>query len=119
MDCSGDDAGDQGSLSIWHSDIGTPIHFQEESGLVTFEAFNSTSLSRCQSVVIPPVQMRQSPTAFSRISTGDSDIPSSCDMKQEPKFKILQGKLAFFESGLSRYFPLETESTESLSPTYC
>ena len=24
-----------------------------------------------------------------------------------------------FESGLSQYIPLETESTESLSPTYC
>ena len=33
---------------------------------------------------------------FSRVSTGDSDIPSSCDMKQEPKFKPLQGSLAFF-----------------------
>ena len=32
---SGGEAGDRGSLSIWHSDIGTPIHFQEESGIVT------------------------------------------------------------------------------------
>ena len=34
--------------------------------------------------------------AFSRVSTGDSDIPSSCDMKDEPEFKALQGKPAFF-----------------------
>ena len=26
---------DQVSLSSWHSDIGIPIHFQEESGIVT------------------------------------------------------------------------------------
>ena len=32
---SGGEAGDRGSLSIWHSDIGTPIHFQEELGIVT------------------------------------------------------------------------------------
>ena len=32
---SGGEAGDRVSLSIWHSDIGTPINFQEESGIVT------------------------------------------------------------------------------------
>ena len=60
-----------------------------------FEALNYVCLSRCQSDMIPPVQMRRRPTAFSRASIGDSDIPSSCDMKQEPKFKPLQGNLAF------------------------
>ena len=30
MDASGGGAGDQGSLSSWNSDIGIPIHFQEE-----------------------------------------------------------------------------------------
>ena len=34
MDDSGGEAGDQESLSSWHSDIGIPIHFQEESGIV-------------------------------------------------------------------------------------
>ena len=29
-------AGDQASLSSWHSDIGIPINFQEESGCGTF-----------------------------------------------------------------------------------
>ena len=33
---SGGEAGDRGSLSSWHSDIGIPFHFQEESGIVTF-----------------------------------------------------------------------------------
>ena len=32
---SGVEAEDRCSLSIWNSDIGTPIHFQEESGIVT------------------------------------------------------------------------------------
>ena len=35
MDASGGEAGNRGSLSSWHSDIGIPIHFQEESGQVT------------------------------------------------------------------------------------
>ena len=40
--------------------------------------------------------MRWRPRAFSRISTGDSDIPSSCEKKDEPAFKTLQGNPAFF-----------------------
>ena len=36
MDSSGGEAGDQGSLSSWNSDIGIPIHFQKESGIITF-----------------------------------------------------------------------------------
>ena len=39
---------DQETLSSFHSNIGIPINFQEESGLVTFEALNSMSLSRFQ-----------------------------------------------------------------------
>ena len=55
---------------------------------------------------------------FSRVSTGDSDIPSSFEMKDEPAFKALQGKLASFESGQIRVHILEAENTESLSHTY-
>ena len=35
-DGSGGEAGNQGSLCSWKSDIGIPIHFQIESGIVTF-----------------------------------------------------------------------------------
>ena len=35
-DASGGEAGDRGSHSIWNSDIVIPIHFQKESGIVTF-----------------------------------------------------------------------------------
>ena len=34
--------------------------------------------------------------AFSKVSTGDSDMPSSCEMKDEPEFKPLQGNRACF-----------------------
>ena len=70
--------------------------FKKSKASSPFEALNSVCLSRCQSDMIPPVQMRRRITAFSRVSTGDPDIPSSCHMKHEPKFKPLQGNLAFF-----------------------
>ena len=70
--------------------------FKKSKAASPFEALNSVCLLRCQSDVIPPVQMRPRPTAFSRVSTEDTDIPSSCDMKHEPEFKPQQGNPAFF-----------------------
>ena len=61
-----------------------------------FEALNSVCLSRYQSDLIPPIQMRRRTISFSRVSTGDSDIPSSCEMQHEPEFKPLPGSPAFF-----------------------
>ena len=49
--------------------------------------------------VRPTVEIRRGTRAFSRVSTGDSDIPSSCEMENEPAFKPLQGNPPFFESG--------------------
>ena len=76
--------------------LGFQSIFKKIKASSLFEALYSVCLSRCQSDMIPPVQMRRRPTAFSRVSTGDSDIPSSCDRKHKPKFKPLQGNLAFF-----------------------
>ena len=76
--------------------------FKECQPSSPFKAMNSVCLSRCQSDVTPPIQMRRRPMAFSRVSTGDSDIPSSSDMKHEPKFKPLQGNPAFFCVRVSR-----------------
>ena len=70
--------------------------FKKSQASSPYETLNSVCLSRCQRDVIAPVQMRQRPTAFCRFSTGDSDIPSSCQMKDEPEFKPLQGNPAFF-----------------------
>ena len=61
-----------------------------------FEALNSVCLVRCQRDARPPVQKWWRPRTFSRVSTGDSDIPLSCEMKDEPAFKPLQGIPAFF-----------------------
>ena len=50
----------------------------------------------------PPVQMRWRARAFSRVSSGHSDISSSCELKDEPAFKPLQGNPAFFLVRASR-----------------
>ena len=89
MDASAGETRQQASLSSWHIDIRIPINFQEVSSIVTFEALNSVCLSSYQSDVIPPIQMRWRTMGFSRFSTGDSDIPSSCEMKDGPAFKKL------------------------------
>ena len=61
-----------------------------------FEARNSVHLSKSQMDVRSSVQKRLRTMAFARVSTGDSDIASSCEMKDEPAFKALQGNAAFF-----------------------
>ena len=61
-----------------------------------FEALNSVHLLKSQMDVRPSVQKRLRTMAFSRVSTGDSDIPSSCEMKEEPAFMALQGNPTFF-----------------------
>ena len=76
--------------------------FQKSQASSPHEAFNSVYLSRGQRDLSPPVQMRRTPTAFSRIFTGDLDMPSSCEMKDEPEFKPLQGDRAFFGVTASR-----------------
>ena len=44
--------------------------FKKSNASSPFEALNSVCLSRSQSVMIPPVQMRRRTTAFSRFSRG-------------------------------------------------
>ena len=70
--------------------------FTKSQASSPFEALNSVHLSKSQMDVRPSVQKTLRTMAFSRVSTGDSDIPSSCEMKDEPAFKALQGKPAFF-----------------------
>ena len=47
--------------------------------------------------------MRLDPRAFSRDCTEVSDIPLSCEMKDEPAFKPLQGNRTCFRVRESRY----------------
>ena len=70
--------------------------FTKSQASSPFEAMNSAHLSMCQKDVRPSVQKRWRTMAFSRVSSGESVIPSSCEMKYEPAFKPLKGNPAFF-----------------------
>ena len=70
--------------------LGFLLIFSKSQELSPFGALNSVCLSRCQRDVRHHAQMRGRPRAFSRVSTGHSDIPSSCEMKDEPAFMLLQ-----------------------------
>ena len=80
-----------GTVILGHLSI-----FKKSQASSPYEALNSVCLSRVQRDVRPPGQLRRKPTAFSRDSTEDSDMPSSREMKDEPEFKPLQGNCAFF-----------------------
>ena len=69
--------------------------FTKSQASSPFEALNSAHLSKSQMDVRPSVQKRLRTKAFPRVSPVDSDSPSSCEMKDEPAFKELQGKPAF------------------------
>ena len=70
--------------------------FMKSQASSPFESLNSVHLSKSQMDVRTSVQKRLKTMAFSRVSTVDLDIPSSCEMKDEPAFKALQEKPAFF-----------------------
>ena len=72
-----------------------PSIFTKSQASSPFEALNSAHILKSQMDVRPSVQKSLRTMAFSRVSTGDSDIPSSCEMKDEPAIKALQGKPAF------------------------
>ena len=76
--------------------LGLLSSFKKSQASSPYEAFNSVCLSRGHRDVRPRVQMTLTPTAFSRASTRDSDMSSSCQMKDEPEFTPLQGNRAFF-----------------------
>ena len=87
--------------------------FTKSQASSPFEALNSGHLSKSQKDVRLSVQKRLRTMASSRVSTGDSDIRSSCEMKDEPAFKALQGKPAFFSLRASRgplYLGQKTQS---------
>ena len=70
--------------------------FKKSQASSPYEAFNSVCLSRGHRDVRSLVQMTLIPTAFSSVSTRDSDMSSSCEMKDEPEFMPLQGNRDFF-----------------------
>ena len=76
--------------------LGLLCIFKNSQASSPYEAFNSVCLSRGHTDVRSPVQMTLIAMAFSRVSTLDSDMSSSCEMKDEPEFTPLQGNRSFF-----------------------
>ena len=60
--------------------------FTKSQASSPFVALNSVQLSKSLMDVRPSVQKRLRTMAFAMVSTGDSDIPSSCEKKDEPAF---------------------------------
>ena len=73
--------------------------FKQSQASSVFEALNSACLSRCQRDVRPLVEMRWRPRAVCRVTTLDSGILSSCDMKDEPALRLCREIRPSFESG--------------------
>ena len=94
--------------------LGFQSTFKKSQALSPYEALNFVCLSRGQRDVRPPVQMTWGTRVSSRISTQDSDIPSSCQMKDEPEFKPLHGNPTLFLVRESRY-PLHLQKTQGPS----
>ena len=67
---------------------------------------------------MPLGEMMWRPRAFCRVSTGDSDMLSSCDMKDEPALNLCSEIRPSLSQGISGSISLEAESTCSLSHTY-
>ena len=86
----------QGPIQVATGILGFLSIFKRSQASCPYEALNSTCLSSCEWDVRPPVEMRRGHRAFSRVSTGNSDFLSSCEMKDGPAFKSLQGNPAFF-----------------------
>ena len=87
--------GDHSPLSSLHRDIGIPINFQEESGLGPFRNTDIRGPLEVSSDVRPPVEMIWD-IGFYLGTAQNIDIPLSCEKKNEPAFKPLQGNPNFF-----------------------
>ena len=76
----------QGPFQVSTVTLGFLSIFKRSQASANFEALNSACLSQCQWDVRPPVEMIRGPMTFFRVSTVDSEFPSSCEMKHEPAF---------------------------------
>ena len=96
-DASQGEAGDPGPFPVATVVFGFLAIFKRSHISSPLETLNSEYLSRSQKDVSLPVEMRRRTRSFSMVSTGDSDIASFYEMKDEPGFKPLQGYPAFFQ----------------------
>ena len=93
----------QGPFSVATGILGFLSIFKRSQVSSHFEALNSLYFLNCERDVRPLVEMIQGARSFSRVSTRDSDIPLSWEMKEEPAFKSQQGNPAFFRVRVSLF----------------
>ena len=98
MDACRNEEGHRGSLSFDTVILGFLTIFKNCQASSTFEAVNSTWVSSCQRDVRTLFVMRWRPRTFCRVSTGDSDILSSCDMNDEHALSLWSEICPSFES---------------------
>ena len=91
----------QGPFPVATGILGFQSIIKSSQASSPFELLNNTCLSICQRDMSPPVEMWWGPGSLSSVSTGDSDIPSCFEMKEEPAFTSLQGNPAFFQDRAS------------------
>ena len=92
--------------------------FTKSQASSPFETLNSVQLSKSQMDWRPSVQKKLRTMAFSRVSTGDSDIPSSCEMKDGLHLRHCRESQPSLCEGISWSILLEAVNTQSLSRTY-
>ena len=85
-DTSGGEPGSQAPLLVGTVILVFLSIFTKSQASSPFKALNSAQFSKYQMDVRLSVQKMLRTRAFSRVSTGDSDIPSSCEMKDESTF---------------------------------
>ena len=103
--------GTEGHFLVGTVILGFLTIFKNVQALSTFEALEFASLSWCQRDVSPLVHMRWRPRAFIRVSTGASDIVSTCDIKDDPAIKPQQRNPSFFRIRASHCpFPLKQKT---------
>ena len=90
----------QGPFPVATGILGFLSIFKRSQASSPFEALNSVFLSNCQRDVKPIDEMRQVTRAFSKVSTGDSGIISSCEMKMSLHSSHCRVIRPYFESGL-------------------
>ena len=107
------------SLSSFQKDLGIPINFQEESGLVTFEALNSTSVSRCQEMW-GPLSRWGGELWFSLDSHRWFRHPFTLRDERRAYIQAISGKSELISSQrISVSTQLNAAKSGSLSHTYC
>ena len=90
------------SLSCSNIDFEIPVNIQEESRIFPFRSIELHVPLEVSKGCEASFEVRQGRNASSSVSTGNSLIPSSCDVKHEPAFKPLQGNPGFFPDRASR-----------------